>query len=192
LSTVDAGYPVQVQIDQPQRLSRLLIFVKGLLAIPHIIVLYVLGIISSFVLLLAWFAVLFTGRYPRSLFDFLVGFERWRLRVGAYLLLQTDVYPPFSFDDDPNYPARLEVYYPERIARWRPLLNWLLALPVFILLALYGVVAYIGVIIAWFAILFTGRYPEGLFNFVTGLERWSFKATIYYYFMSDVYPSNAN
>jgi hypothetical protein len=192
LSIVDGGYPVQVEIDQPAQLSRLLIFVKWLLAIPHFIVLYVLGIIAWVVLVISWFAVLILGRYPRSLFDFLVGFERWRLRVNAYLFLQTDAYPPFSFDEDPAYPIRLSVVYPERIARWRPLVNWLLVLPVLILLMFYGLAAYLAVVVAWFAILFTGRYPDGLFEFVTRFERWAFKATIFSYWMTEAYPSNGD
>jgi hypothetical protein len=181
-------YPVRLEIDYPQRLSRLLIFVKWLLAIPHLIALYVLGIVAYAVLIIAWFAVLITGRYPRALFDYLVGFERWRARVGAYLLLQTDAYPPFKLADDPAYPVRLEIDYPPRIARWRPLLHWLLAIPALIGAFVVGIIAYLAAIIAWFAILFTGRYPEGLFNAATVALRWSARVTIYYYWMVEPYP----
>jgi Domain of unknown function (DUF4389) len=181
-------YPVRLEIDYPQRLSRLLIFVKWLLAIPHLIALYVLGIVAYAVLIIAWFAVLITGRYPRALFDYLVGFERWRARVGAYLLLQTDAYPPFKLADDPAYPVRLEIDYPPRIARWRPLLHWLLAIPALIGAFVVGIIAYLAAIVAWFAILFTGRYPEGLFNAATVALRWSARVTIYYYWMVEPYP----
>src|ERR1700686_2435753 len=122
-------YPVRLEIDYPPRLSRLLIFVKGLLLIPHYIALLVLGIGAFFVLVASWFAVLFTGRYPRGMFDYMVGVLRWGSRVGAYQFLMTDVYPPFSLEDDRNYPVRLEVDYPEQIARWRPLVHWLLVYP---------------------------------------------------------------
>ena len=181
-------YPVRLEIDYPQRLSRLLIFVKWLLAIPHLIALYVLGIVAYAVLIIAWFAVLITGRYPRALFDYLVGFERWRARVGAYLLLQTDAYPPFKLADDPAYPVRLEIDYPPRIARWRPMLHWLLAIPALIGAFVVGIIAYLAAIVAWFAILFTGRYPEGLFNAATVALRWSARVTIYYYWMVEPYP----
>jgi hypothetical protein len=181
-------YPVRLEIDYPQRLSRLLIFVKWLLAIPHLIALYVLGIVAYAVLIIAWFAVLITGRYPRALFDYLVGFERWRARVGAYLLLQTDAYPPFKLADDPAYPVRLEIDYPPRIARWRPLLHWLLAIPALIGAFVVGIIAYLAAIVAWFAILFTGRYPEGLFNAATVALRWSARVTIYAYWMTEKYP----
>jgi hypothetical protein len=188
MTAPNPDYPVRLEIDYPQRLSRLLIFVKWLLAIPHLIVLYVLGIVAYAVLIIAWFAVLITGRYPRALFDYLVGFERWRARVGAYLLLQTDAYPPFKLADDPAYPVRLEVDYPPRIARWRPLLHWLLAIPALIGAFVVGIIAYLAAIVGWFAILFTARYPEGLFNAATVALRWSARVTIYYYWMVEPYP----
>ncbi len=181
-------YPVRVEIDDPQRLSRLLPLVKWLLAIPHYIALWVLGIGASVVLFISWFAVLITGRYPPGMFNFLVGFERWRLRVSAYLLLQTDQYPPFSLDDDPSYPVHLQVDYPERIARWRPLLNWLLAIPALIGVAVLGIIAYIGVFIAFFVILFTTRYPQGLFDVVTIAERWYVRTITFSYWMTEAYP----
>jgi hypothetical protein len=181
-------YPVRLDIDYPPRLSRLLIFVKWLLAIPHFIALYVLAIVMYVVLLISWFGVLITGRYPESMFNFLVGVERWRARVSAYLLLQTDRYPPFSFEDDPQYPVRLQVDYPPRIARWRPLLHWLLSIPAWIGAMIVILIAYIAVIIAWFAILITGRYPESLFRAVTIALRWTARVTIYYYWMVEPYP----
>ena len=94
------GYPVKVHVEYPQKLSRLLIFVKGLLAIPHFFALLVLGICAYFVTIIAWFAILFTGRYPRGLFDFTSGLIRWQTRVSSYLYLLTDAYPPFSLQDE--------------------------------------------------------------------------------------------
>jgi hypothetical protein len=89
-------YPVRVEIEYPEKLSRLLIFVKWLLAIPHFIILALLAIVGFAVYVIAWFAILFTGRFPRSMFDFLVGIGRWDLRVYAYIWLMRDEYPPFS------------------------------------------------------------------------------------------------
>jgi Domain of unknown function (DUF4389) len=181
-------YPVRLDIDYPDRLSRLLIFVKWLLAIPHYVVLIVLGIGAYVVLIVSWFAVLITGTYPVGMFNYMVGFERWRARVSAYLLLQTDRYPPFSLADDPSYPVRLEVDYPQRIARWRPLLNWLLAIPAFVAVFVLGIIAEVAVLIAWFAILITGRYPQGLFDAVTIALRWTARTTIFAYWMTESYP----
>jgi hypothetical protein len=91
-------------MEYPERLSRLLIFVKWLLVIPHFIVLYLLGFVAGFVWLIAWFAILFTGNIPQGLFDFLVGLMRWSYRVNVYLWLLTDIYPPFSFGPSPEPP----------------------------------------------------------------------------------------
>lgn len=181
-------YPVRLEVDYPTRLSRLLPLVKWLLAIPHYIALWLLGIGALVVLIISFFAVLFTGTYPPSMFNYLVGLERWRARVSAYLLLQTDRYPPFSLDDDPSYPVRFEVDYPVRIARWRPLVHWLLAIPALIASAVIGFVASLGVIVAFFAILFTGRYPQGIFDLVTIGLRWYARVVIYSLWMTETYP----
>ena len=186
--TADAPYPVQLTIDYPPRLSRLLIFVKWILVIPHFIALWFLGIAAMFVALTSWFAVIITGRYPRGMFDFMVGAQRWGLRAVAYLLLLTDRYPPFSLEHDPSYPVRLEVEYPERIARWRPLLNWLLAFPVWIAVSVLLYVAYLVVFLGWFAILFLGRFPRGMFRTVTTALRWQTNANVYIYWMTERYP----
>lgn len=181
-------YPVQLDIDYPPHLSRLLIFVKWLLLIPHYIALWVLGIAAWFVLVISFFAVLITGRYPLALFEFLAGFERWRARVASYLLLQTDAYPPFSLSDDPAHPVRLRVEYPARIARWRPLVQWLLVIPALLGAFVIGIAAWIAAIIGWFAILITGRYPHSLFSAVTVSLRWTMRTAIYAYWMVEQYP----
>ncbi len=182
------AYPVRLEIDYPDRLSRLLIFVKWLLAIPHLVALWLLGIVSYVILIVSFLAVLFTGRYPEGMFSFLVGFERWRSRVAAYLFLQTDRYPPFTLEDDPSYPVRLQVDYPPRIARWRPLVHWLLAIPADLALIVIAIVAWFASIFAWFAILITGRYPQGLFDAVTISLRWSSRVTLYTWWATEAYP----
>jgi hypothetical protein len=97
----DGDYPMQFELAYPSRLSRLLIFVKWLLIIPHWIVLYILGIVVSIVSFVSWFAILLLGEYPRGMFDFMVGYQRWAYRVMAYLLLLTDTYPPFTLSGTP-------------------------------------------------------------------------------------------
>jgi hypothetical protein len=187
MATAD-GSSVTVQIDYPAKLSRLLIFVKWLLVIPQAIAVYVLGIAAAIVLFIAWFATVITGRYPRGLFNFLAGYERWRLRVSSYVLLQTDHYPPFSLTDDRSYPVRFEVAYPERVARWRPFVTWLLVIPAQLVLLVVGLGAAIGSIAAWFAILFTGRYPRSLFNLTSYALTLTTRTLVYSYWMSPEYP----
>ena len=181
-------YPVRVDVDYPDRLSRLLIFVKWLLAIPHYVVLFFLGIGAYVVLIIAWFSTIITGTYPEGMFNYLVGVMRWGARVSAYVFLLTDQYPPFSLEDDQSYPLRLDIDYPQQIARWRPLLNWLLVIPAAIVAGVIGIIAYVCVLIAWFAILITGRYPQGMFDVVVISFRWTMRTTAFEYWMTEQYP----
>jgi len=181
-------YPATLEIDFPQKPSRLLIFVRGILVIPHYIALLVLGIGAFFVWIISFWAILFTGRYPEGMFNYMVGLMRWGTRVIAYQFFMTDKYPPFSLEDDPSYPVRIQIAYPPQVARWRPLVNWLLAYPA--LIASYGLMllAYVCVFFAFFAILFTGRYPQGLFNAVSIGLRWQLRVNSFSYWMTEKYP----
>jgi hypothetical protein len=182
-------YPVQVDAQRQDEYHRFLPLVKWLLAFPHYIVLFFLVIGVFFAKIIAFFAVLFTGRYPRGIFDFVLGVLRWSWRVTAYVYLLRDEYPPFSLDDDPSYPAALEIEYPEDgIDNWRPLVQWLLIIPYAIvaglLASLAGIVALIGV----FVILFTKELPDGMFKLILIPYRWQFRASAYMLFMVKRYP----
>jgi hypothetical protein len=204
------AYPLSVRgfFDQP---SRALWLVKWLLLIPHYIILIFLWLAFWIVTVIAFFAILFTTRYPKGLFDFNVGVIRWSWRVSfyGYTALGTDRYPPFTLADVPDYPARFEIDYPQQLNRWLPLVKWLLAFPQYIIVgALFGsgyvvatsmqdnrVVSYstpslIGacVLIAAIAMLFTTRYPPGLFDFAVGINRWSYRLLVYVALMTDRYP----
>jgi hypothetical protein len=181
-------YPVHLEIDHQEEYSRFMPLIKWLLAIPHYLVLFVLGIGALFVAFISFFAVLFTGRYPQGMFDYMVGVHRWGLRVVAYIDLMVDPYPPFTLADDPDYPVQFDVEYPEFVNRWRPLVHWLLVIP-------YAIAAYfiyslgrILVFFAFFTILFTKRYPEGMFDIVRISLRWLARANAYEYWMVTRYP----
>jgi len=181
------SYPLRFDVQYPERLSRLLIFVKWLLAIPHLIVVYLLGIVSSLFMLIAFFAILFTRRYPRGLFDFVVGVNRWSANLTAYVGLLRDEYPPFSWEAG-TYPVTYEVDYPEQLSRWLIFVKWLLIIPHVIVLYLLIIVALVVWTVGWFAILFTGSFPRGMFDFVVGVLRWNYRVNAYTGLLRDEYP----
>ena len=146
------------------------------------------GLRAFFVAVYAFFVILFTGRWPRGAFDFLVGTFRWAYRVVAYMHLMVDAYPPFSMADDPDYPVRLNIEYQERMDNWRPLVQWLLALPyLFVAAVLYWLTALLTVV-AFFTILFTKRIPREIFELMMPGLRWNLRGNAYAYFLTDRYP----
>ncbi len=181
------GYPLRYDVEYPEGLSRWLIFVKWLLAIPHLLILYALGAVFEVVTFIAFFAILFTKRYPRGLFDFVVNINRWTANVMAYLMFLRDEYPPFSWEPG-QYAVTYEVDYPEELNRWLPLVKWLLAIPHIIVLLFLFIGALLALIVAWLAILFTGRFPRGLFDFIVGVHRWNYRVSAYIYLLRDEYP----
>jgi hypothetical protein len=172
-------------VAYPNRLSRLLIFVKWLLVIPHLIILYFLDIALGVVTFIAWWAILFTGHYPRGMWMFSMSVMSWTARVNAYFMLLRDEYPPFG---EGPYPVRFEMAYPGRQSRLLLFVRWLLLIPHIVVIAVLGVVAGLALLIAWFAILFTGSFPRPLFAFCVGFHRWSYRVMAYGYLLTDRYP----
>ena len=192
------GGPIVLSIERPERLSRGHLILKFFLGwiyagIPHGIILYFYGILVWLTGIIALLFILFTGRYPRPLFDLAVGYHRWNLRLEAYLSLMIDRYPPFSPIHDSTHPVLLSVDYPESLSRIHALfkffLGWIYAgIPHGIILLLYGMAILLAYFIALIAILFTGSYPEALFRFVERHARWSMRLTAYLGLMTDRYP----
>lgn len=206
-------YPLRLEgtLDDDRHLSRWVWIFKWLLGIPHYVVLFFLWIAFTVLTVIAFFAILFTGRYPRGIFEFNVGVLRWTWRVSfwSYSALGTDRYPPFSLGPEPGYPATLEVTPPERLSRGLVLVKWwLLAIPHYIVVSIFTGSAWayvwsddfgwvgwgwgglIGLLVffAAVALLFTGRYPRGIFDLVVGLNRWVFRVSAYAALMRDEYP----
>ena len=208
-----ASQPVRLTGELDSNLSRWLWLVKMFLAIPHYVVLAFLWIAFLVTTVIAGFAILFTGRYPRSLFDFNVGVLRWNWRVGFYVYaaLGTDRYPPFTVARS-DYPAEFDVVYSEHLSRGLVLVKWLLAIPHLIIVGLivadllsYPWTASAGwtsgfqiaggfsilnllVVIAGVFLLITRQYPRGLFDLLVGINRWLYRVLSYVALMHDEYP----
>ena len=205
------AYPAVLSARLEEPLKRWLWIVKWLLLIPHFIVLIVLWIGVVLATIGAWFAILFTGRYPRGIFDYNVGVLRWSWRVSfyGYSALGTDRYPPFSLQQEPDYPATLDVPYQEEHARWPVFGRIVLAIPQLLIAGILegggagfttghghgpdfatpwsGLIGLLALIIG-FALLFTTRYLRDLFGFIVGLNRWVFRVVVYVLLMTDQYP----
>ncbi|MEO3783651.1 DUF4389 domain-containing protein [Actinocorallia sp. B10E7] len=202
---------VRLTATLDSRLSRWLWLVKWILALPHYFVLVFLWIAFFVLTVVAFFAILFTGRYPHTIFEFNVGVLRWTWRVSyyAYGALGTDRYPPFTLHDVPDYPARLDIAPPQRLSRGLVLVKWwLLAIPHYLVVAFFtgpgiemasgtwedsgpaldwGLIGLL-VLFAAVALLFSARYPRGVFDFVLGMQRWVYRVVAYAALMTDVYP----
>ena len=204
----DDMYPVQFSVDYPEEpRNRLTALVRIILAIPILVVLTLIGgyfntgeqdfSIGQFTTLLVagggiWIAtillILFRHKYPRWWFDWGLEVQRFSARVGAYVLLWRDEYP----STDEEQAVHLDIAYPDvegQLNRFMPLVKWLLAIPHYIVLTVLWIVALVVTVIAWFAILIVGRYPRGMFDFVVGVDRWSYRVIAYAFLLTtDRYP----
>ena len=213
MTTDQTPYAARLDVDYPEELNRLSTFFRLILAIPILIILAVIsasadstyvviteagetitrittssGGIAAALFFATLLMILFRRRYPRWWFDFAREFARFVMRVGAYLMLLTDEYP--STEDEQA--VHLEIDYPDveqELNQWMPLVKWFLAIPHYIVLAFLAIGAFFAVIFAWFAILFTGRYPQGLFDYVVGVSRWALRVQAYAFLLvTDGYP----
>jgi len=197
-------YPIQFDVEYPDRpLNRLTSAFRILTAIPIVLLLAAIGGVtvattgadtttvaasgSGLLFLPPLLMLVFRGKYPRWWYDFNVELLRFHNRVGVYVALMDDRYP--STDEEQS--VRLDVPYPDvaRLNRGLPLVKWLLAIPHYIVLAFLTLGALVAIVIAWFAVLFTGRFPRGLFNYLVGVGRWSNRVTAYAFILvTDEYP----
>jgi hypothetical protein len=195
MTTQNKPYPVNITGNLSIPPGRWVWLFKWLLIIPHVFCLCFLSIASFVLTVIAFFAILFTGKYPKGMFDFNVGVMRWWWRVGfySYSALGTDKYPPFSLESDSNYPADLEIQYPEKLINWKVLVKWFLAIPHLFIVGIFsggrsnGLISLL-VIINAVILLFTGKFHGEIFKFIIGMNRWSNRVFAYVFLMRDEYP----
>ena len=207
MTSQNAEYPVRFEADYPDSPSRVLallgvlgiplLFIyslKMVLLIPHIVVLIVLTIVNLIVVYIGYWVVLITGRYPDGMFNFVYGVMRWWARADSWIYGWSDRYPPFRLGEA-DYPVRLEIDRPEAPSRLLALFGVLLVIiklillvPHLIILAALSYAMLASVYIGYWAALITGRYPEGLFNLVTGFQRWEYRVEAWLFGLTDRYP----
>ncbi|MEA2335705.1 MAG: hypothetical protein QOG40_2195 [Solirubrobacteraceae bacterium] len=183
------SYPVTFEADYAEQRNRLTTFFRLLLMIPVAIVLYVFGIVAFIAIVIAWFAIVITGRYPKGLYNFVADFNRFLARVTAYAVLLTDPYPPFSGGADPAYPVRMQFAGPlEGYNRLKTLFRLILAIPIMVMRYVMGLLLEIGAIAAWFVILVTGKMPRGLFDLMVLANSYTARSDAYLYLLTETYP----
>jgi hypothetical protein len=183
------SYPVTFEVDYVERRNRLSAFFRLLLVIPVAIWLYILGIVAYVAIVIAWFAIVITGRYPRGLYDFVAGVTRMVARVTAYAALLTDAYPPFGLGPDPSYPVRMEFDGPlEHYSRLKTLFRVLLAIPIVILRYVINLLLEVGAFAAWVVIVITGKLPRGLFDLMVLANSYTARSDAYLFLLTETYP----
>jgi hypothetical protein len=188
-----ASYPVTLDLDAPLEVARWRPLVHWLLSIPYYVVLYILQLALSVVTFVAWFVILFTGNIPEGMFAFMVSVHRFQWRFSSYFLFLREPYPPFeltgpALDPGTDPPTQFSVEHPNRLSRLLIFVKWLLAIPHEIVLLFLLVGAVVAGAIGFFAVLITGRWPEGLRRYIVGVHRWAYRVQAYVYLLTDVYP----
>jgi hypothetical protein len=183
-------YPVSYEADAAiDGRNRLTTFFRYFVAIPWVIVAALYSIGASIAVIIAWFAIVFTGRYPEGLYNFNAGFLRMISRVNGFHYLLTDDFPPFNGEEDPAYPVRVGIAPPlDKYSRLKTFFRGIVGIPVLILGWIQGLILGVVTLIAWFAILFTGKFPEGLFGPARSASAYMTRYGAYFMLMTEDWP----
>jgi hypothetical protein len=182
------SYPVTFEADYTERHSRLTSFFRLLMAIPLFIWAYIYGIAASIAIVIAWFAIVITGRFPRGLYEFVAGWTRFITRAIGYVSLLTDRYPPFVGADDTAYPIRMQFVTLDAYSRLRTFFRIILAIPIVILRYVMGLLLQLGAFAAWIVIVITGKLPRGLFDLMVLANSYTARSDAYIYLLTETYP----
>jgi hypothetical protein len=183
------SYPVTFETDYVERRSRLTTFFRPILAIPLIIWVTIYGFAATIAIVIAWFAIVFTARYPRALYDFVEGYNRYLARATAYAALVCDPYPSFLGEDDPAYAVRMHFSGPlDPYSRLKTFFRIILAIPIAILRYVIQLLLEITAVAAWFVIVFSGKLPRGLFDVMVLANSYIARSDSYLFLLSETYP----
>jgi hypothetical protein len=192
LLTPSGPSPIQMDLNSPLEVANWRVIGNPIMAIPHFLYLFVLGIVVNVITVIAWFSILFTGTYPESMYDFVAGVMRYQWRVATFYLFMREPYPEFgvkgTLADPGGDPATFSITYPGELSRGLIFIKWLLAIPAFVVLFVYILGVYVALIVAFFTVLFTGKWPETWKAYTIRVMRYAFKVNAYYSLMTDVYP----
>lgn len=181
-------YPLSFEADYEPKQSRLKTLFRYFIAIPWLLLQYGYGIVAGLFSFIAWFAILFTGRYPQGLYDFVAGYIRFSAQAGGFLYMLTDEIPPFGLNEE-NYPIRVDVAPPKpKYSRLKTFFRFIIGIPVMLLALVHLIILGVCAFLAWFAILFTGKMPEGLFNPIRSATAYLTRANAYFNYLTEDYP----
>jgi uncharacterized membrane protein len=183
------SYPVTFEADYTERRNRLTAFFRLLLAIPLAIWLYLYAIVASIAIVIAWFAIVITGHYPKGLYDFVAGYTRFVTRFTAYAALLCDPYPPFGGSEEGNYPVRMSFAGPlESYSRPKTLFRIIIAIPIVVVRYIMGLLLEVGAVAAWVIIVVTGKLPRGLFDLMILANSYTARSDAYLFLLTESYP----
>jgi len=186
------GYPIDLDVEVPDHIARWRPLVQWILAIPLFIIDYVLRIVAQVLVFVGWFVALFTGQLPEGIGDFVAGYYRYTWRAYTYSWFLRDKYPPFGpslgYSDPGDDPAWFEVQRGEGLSRLAVLFRIIMVIPQWIVIFFLLIAVYVAMVVAFFAVIITGRWPEGLRDFVVGVGRWILRVDAWFYLLADPYP----
>jgi hypothetical protein len=186
------GYPINLDVEVPDRIARWRPLVQWILAIPLFIIAYVLRLVAEVCAVIGWFAALFTGQLPEGLGSFIAGYYRYTWRVYSYSWFLRETYPPFGpalgYPDPGDDPAWFDVRRGEGLSRLAVLFRIILVIPQAIVLVFLGIALYVIVLVSFFVVIITGRWPSGLRDFVIGASRWVLRVDAWFLLLANPYP----
>jgi hypothetical protein len=183
-------YPISYEADPAlEGRNRLTTFFRYIVAIPWLIVAAIYGLVAQIAAVIAWFAIVFTGKYPEGIYNFNAGYLRMISRVNGFEYLLTDAWPPFGGDEAPDYPVRVGVAPPlDQYSRLKTGFRFIVGIPVYLLAIVQAIILSVCAFISWFAILFTGKLPEGLFNPIRSASAYLTRAGGYFLLLTEDWP----